>query len=498
MYSLGIDIGTTAVKGLLISDNRIVAEASAEHALISLHPGWAEENPNDWYQNTLTVIRQILAIWQINPRDIAALGFSGMVPAIVFLDKQGQVLRRSIQQNDARTTTEIARLKEQIDQQVGYARTGSYTNQQHVGPRVAWVSTHEPDVWQQTAHLCGSYDYLAYRFTGNLSLELNWAVESGLFDIHTQTWIPEYLNYCGIELSQLPPVKSPTDIIGRVTAEIATLTGLLAGTPVIAGSADHVASALAAGLREDGDLLIKFGGAGDVLYATRTLRTHPKLYIDFHDIPGQFLINGCMAASGSLAKWYLTDILRLTTDPRVLQQLDQEANEIPPGSNGLIILPYFIGEKTPLFDSSARGVFFGLSLAHTRAHIFRAILEAVIYGFRHHVEELETMNFPVKRILATNGGVKSQIWRQIAADVLGKPIKSFPGHPGSALGVAFVAAHAVGMVKDWNEIEVFLKVTHQEQPIQANQAIYEQAYQVYRKIYIDLKDDFPLLTNIGG
>jgi xylulokinase len=194
----------------------------------------------------------------------------------------------------------------------------------------------------------------------------------------------------------------------------------------------------------------------------------------------------------------VTDILRLTTEPAVLQQLDSEANYVSPGANGLIILPYFIGEKTPLFDPHARGVFFGLSLAHTRGHIFRAILEAVIYGFRHHVEELETLGFPVKRILATNGGVKSQIWRQIAADVLGKPIQSFPGHPGSVLGVACLAAHNAGLVKSWNDIELFLTLGREERPIEAHQLICEQAYQLYRKVYIDLKNDFPLLTRIGG
>src|SRR3972149_11444760 len=159
MYALGIDLGTTAVKGLLIGHDRILAEASAEHSLVSLHPGWAEENPNDWYENTLTVIHKILAVPGIDPGAISAIGFSGMVPAIVFLDDKGRVLRRSIQQNDARATVEIERLKRQIDQDSLYARTGGCLNQQHVGPRVAWIVSHEPGIWQQTARLCGSYDY---------------------------------------------------------------------------------------------------------------------------------------------------------------------------------------------------------------------------------------------------------------------------------------------------------------------------------------------------
>lgn len=495
-FALGIDVGTSGIKGVLIEPGgEKIEEAFAPHDLHSPYPGWSEEDPADWWRGVTSVCRQLLS--GHDPRDVAVVGCSGMVPALVLLNKEGNPLRPAILQNDARAVEEIEWLRENLDQELLFARTGGYTNQQHVGPRLMWIQRHEPDVWRSTQWVMGSYDYIAYRLSGVRSLEVNWAVESGLFDIYQRRWEPLFLEVSNLREDLFPPVRFPTEIVGEVTREAAEATGLSPGTLVVAGSADHVASALAAGLRENGDLLIKFGAAGDILYCMDRLETHPRLYIDYHDIPDRYLLNGCMAASGSLVKWFVTQVLGEEGTSATYKRLDEEAAVVPPASDGLIVLPYFLGEKTPIFDPEARGIFFGLTLSHSRGHLFRAILEAVIYGFQHHLEILSERGYPIRRVLATNGGVRSQLWRQIAADVLGFPIEAHPGHPGSALGVAFVAGMGAGLFQDWAEIEAFGGPAYWVEPKPEAHQRYREAYKLYRDLYEALKPLFPLAGRLS-
>ncbi len=360
------------------------------------------------------------------------------------------------------------------------------------------MQRHEPEAWNRTRTLLGSFDYVTAHLCGTrpskCSLERNWAIESGLFDLREERWLDDLLAAVDLRPDYLPPVRKPTDIVGQLDRDIAIATGLPAGTPIVAGSADHVASALAAGLRNDGDTLIKFGGAGDILYCSSQLITHQSLYIDAHDIPGSYLLNGCMAASGSLVKWFVGDLLGKPADKPTLQALDEQALAIPAGSDGIVVLPYFLGEKTPILDPAARGVIFGLDLHHGPPHIFRAVLESVIFGFRHHLDVLQTAGHLPRRFVATNGGVTSGLWRQIAADVLGFPIVSFRVHPGSSLGVAFVAGMATGMFDNWTQIDLFLTNREINMPNPENAAVYNRQYRIYRELYQRLYDLFPRST----
>lgn len=490
---LGIDVGTTSVKAVLISsEGRIAAEANYAHDLLSPHPNWAEENAEIWWDNTVKAVKELHSRLPKAFQNLRCIGCSGMVPALVLLDADGKPVRNTIQQNDARATAQIERLTAALDQDKLYERTGGRTNQQHILPRLLWVKENEPEAWAKLDTVMGSYDYIVYRLSGVKSLEINWAVESGSFDIHSGEWIPEYLTPFGLDESLFPKVNASMEIVAKTCPEMQLLCGLPAGIPIIAGSADHVASTLAAGIVAEGDLLIKFGGAGDILYCTDQLITSPKLFIDYHDVPNQYLINGCMAASGSLVKWYTKDILE-SDDPAILKKMDEAAEKLPPASDGLVILPYFLGEKTPLFDPTARGVLCGLTLSHTRAHIFRAALEAVIYGFRHHIEVLRDMGLVPRRIIATNGGAKSRFWCQIAADVLHAEIRAYPAHPGSALGVAFLAGFAVGMFTRWEDVNLFLTDSRTFTPNPDSERIYDRAYAVYRALYTELTPSFKAL-----
>jgi xylulokinase len=500
-FLVGIDIGTTLTKGVLIDTHgSIIAEAARPCLLYSDYPNWAEEDPAQWWANSVAIIRQLLLTAKAAGAKVEAIGVSGMVPALVLLDRDGKPLRRSIQQNDARSGPEIEQLKREFDEAVFFHKTGGSINQQVMAPKLSWLRRHEPEVLERGEHLLGSYDYINYRLTGTLCVEHNWALESGLYNLSTQTWDSELLSLAGIGRSLLPEIQPSSAVIGRISKAAASETGLDLGVPVVAGSADHVASAFVAGTWSNGDLLIKFGGAGDILYSSDTLITDQRLFIDYHLIPDKYLLNGCMATSGSLVQWYVQQFAGADLAEAqaigisVYELLDQKIAGIPPGSDGLVLLPYFLGEKTPLHDPSARGTLFGLDLHHDRNHVYKAILESVAFGFRHHLDVLAERKLPVARVLASDGGARSGVWLQIAADVLRQPVYRVLKHPGSSLGAAFLAGKGMDIITDWEQISAYVSLDHPFLPDPSRSAAYDRYYEIYRALYQNLKPLFPKLT----
>lgn len=494
-YLLGIDIGTTATKVIAIDTHgNLISEASQPATLHTPFAGWAEENPIEWWNNLCIAVPECLEKGNIHPNQIAAIGVSGMVPTIILVDREGNPLRNSIQQNDARSHAEIAYFKSIIDPNEVFQRTGSAITQQSVGPKLFWIARNEPQLLQKTLWVMGSYDYINFRLTGVPVLERNWALESGLFDLKAEDWIDELLSLAKIERNQLPPVRSPSDVVGQVTPEAARQTGLINGIPVVAGSADHVASAFSVGIKDNGDLLVKLGGAGDILYSLDRLEIDPRLFIDYHVIPGLYLLNGCMASSGSIIKWFRNNFA-----PQMeYWELDEEAELIAPGADGLLVLPYFIGEKTPIFDPLARGLICGLTLQHNRAHVYRAILEGISFGFYHHLQVLTERGFTVNRVRVANGGARSQLWRQITSDVIGHSLEEVANHPGSSLGSAFIAGMGVKVFENWGEIEKYIRVATTTYPDLSKHAKYREIFNLYRQLYESNKKHFVDIARIEG
>jgi len=479
---LGVDVGTTSVKALLLDEEgRVVAEAEHPHSLRSPRPGFAEEDPEDWWQGLLATVRALLA--GRDPKALRALGLSGMVPALVLQDEKGRPLRPSLQQNDARAVAEIRELKERFGDDWLFARTGATWNQQVLAPKLLWLRRHEPEVLARARWISGSYEHLAFRLTGARYQEANWALESGLWDPGQEAWLEEVLEYVGLDPGLLGPVRRPWEVVG----EVAEGAGLPPGLPVIAGSADHIAAALASGLKAPGEAVVKLGGAGDFLYAVDRFAPVPELFIDFHDLPGLFVINGCMATTGSLLKWF-----REAFRPgKGFAELDQEAEGVPPGAEGLVVLPYFLGEKTPIHDPEARGTVLGLTLTHTPAHLWRALLEGVAYAFRHHLEVLEARGHRVERVFVMDGGARSGLWRRILASVLERPLQRLEGgERGSAYGAAFLAGVAAGLFR-FSDLR--RRVAETTEPEADWIPVYRELYGVYRETYLRLKDLYPRL-----
>ena len=500
---LGLDIGTTSTIGIVIdTDGVVVATSSRPSELISKHANWAEEDPALWWSNVRAVVPELLAIAGVGADQIAAVGVTGMVPTVILLDGNDEPLRLSIQQNDARAIDEVEAMKLAIDPEDYFARTGGGINQQLVAPKLRWLERHEPAHMARTEAVLGSYDYITSRLTGTRSVERNWALEAGFMDLAGGRLDDGLIGLGGITADLLPTLRASHDVVGEVTRDAAAETGLAAGTPVVAGCADHIASAFVAGASRDGDLVVKYGGAGDIMLSTSQPVTDPRMFIDFHIVPGLFFSNGCMAASGSVLNWIGAHLAKAeTTEAHALGQsvhayLDDQARGLPPGAGGVVLLPYFLGEKTPLHDPQARGTLVGLGLHHGLPHIWRSALESVAFGFRHHTEVFAEMGLEVGRVRACDGGAASDLWVQITADVLERPIERLLSHPGSSLGAAFVAGMGIGALDDWAAITAYVQPDRVFEPDAAAVAVYRDAYGLYRDLYERLRTFYPQIGRL--
>ncbi len=485
---IGLDIGTTSTIGILVEmPDRVVAVASRPTALSSPHPGWAEENPDEWWENSCAVLRELTT--QAEPDELAGICVTGMVPAFVALDAEGAVLRPSVQQSDGRSAAEVAELQAESDEAAFLKRTGNGINQQLIAAKSRWLEKHEAGTFVRIVTVFGSYDFINWKLTGVRGIEQNWALEAGLIDLADNRIADDLVALTHLPRAAIPTAHAPHDALGGVTAEAAKATGLPEGLPVFGGAADHIASALAAGIVEAGDVLLKFGGAGDIIMAADSARPDPRLFLDYHIVPGLFAPNGCMAASGSALNW-LAALLVPGADGKPHAKLDKLAARVPAGSDGVTALPYFLGEKTPLHDPFARGTFTGLSLGHGAGHLWRAMLEAIAYAFRHHVEVFAEIGHAPKRFFASDGGSQSQVWMQIVADVLQAPVTVLEAAHGSSVGAAWVAAMASGAATDWRDVTKLSRRGATLEPNFANADVYDRGYAAFRELYETLKPLF--------
>ncbi|POF28922.1 FGGY-family carbohydrate kinase [Roseibium marinum] len=486
---LGLDIGTTSTIGLLIElPDRILAKASRPVTLLSAHPGWAEEDPEQWWANCCAVIPELLEKSGREASEIAGICVAGMLPATILLDEAGHPLRHSIQQSDGRAGAEVEEMRREIDEAAFLTASGNGVNQQLVGAKMRWLTRHEPEVVRRARTLMGSYDYINFRLTGVARVEQNWALEAGIVNVATNEIDLDQAALSGIDPALLPPRASSSEVMGLVTAEAAAQTGLVAGIPVVGGAADMIASCLGAGVVANGDVLLKFGGAVDVLTATDKAIPDERLFLDYHLVPGLWMPNGCMSTGGSVLNWFVETFASgiAPLDGSRHAALDAMAADRPAGAMGLTFLPYLLGEKTPLHDPYARGALNGLTLSHDLGHIWRAVLESYAYAIRHHIETFNEIGYETARFFVSDGGANSDVWMGIVADVLGVPLQRLAGHPGSCLGAAWVAAVGCGAA-DWTGIAALTQRDALFTPDPTHRPIYDRGYAHYRDLYERLK-----------
>jgi xylulokinase len=474
---LGLDIGTTATKATLLDpDGGVLASLSEPSGLLSVKPGWSEALTSVWWRNICKLVPTVASAAGTKPSEITGVATTGMVPAVVVLDGEGNVLRNAVLQNDARGVEEIAQLARSLEDS-GYdalTRTGSALTQQSVAPTWRWLACHEPDVARRAAAVVGSYDWAAIALGARPHVESNWALESGLYELSGELAVT-VLQSAGMPPSVCPAIFQPGQVTGHVSSAAAHATSLSEGVPIYVGGADHVLAAYAAGLSRPGDWLVKLGGAGDILVVTGSPVIDRRWYIDAHPKPGLWLPNGCMATSGSLLRW-----AQQLVGGVPLAELDAEAEDATPAS--LICLPYFLGEKSPLHDPDLRGALIGLHLGHGRGDIFRACMEAVGFGFRDHVDAFSDRGIQLGQAMVSNGGSASRVWKQVLANVLGRELTCLVDHGGASLGAALVAGVGSGALKSWDAAREYVKLGEVVVPEEKYRAIYDDTYAMYLEL----------------
>ena len=470
---LGVDVGTSSTKGVLVDlSGRVVATAVREHDVSRPRPGWVEMDAEVWWDEFVSIARELMATTQ---EIVVAVGVSGMGPCVALADGDGVPLRPAILYGvDTRATQQIARLTAELGADEILARGGSALSTQAAGPKIAWVAENEPAVFGAARKVFMPASFLAYRLSGTYVLDHQSASQcSPLYDSVAQEW---YWPWAGPIVGdiELPPLVWSDSIVGTVTSTAAAATGLPVGTPVVSGTIDAWTEAVSVGAQQPGDLMLMYGTTMFLVNTIADRITIPELWGTVGAFEGTRNLAGGMATSGAITGW-LRGLVGSPDYPTLLA----EAAASGPGAHGLLMLPYFAGERTPIADPDARGVIAGLTIEHTRGDLYRAALEATALGVRHNVEAIRAAGGSIERVVAVGGGTQGDLWLHVVSDVTGLTQEVRSVTIGASYGAAFLAARAVASVSidEWNPVQRMVE------PDATLAASYDELYALYRDLY---------------
>ncbi|MGH8794081.1 MAG: FGGY-family carbohydrate kinase [Stackebrandtia sp.] len=477
---IGIDIGTSSSKGVLVSARgRILARASRPHETSTPRPGWVEHDAEKvWWADFQAISAELVAA--AAGRRIAGVGLSGIGPVLLPADGEGTPLRPAILYGvDTRATEEIAELTEEFGAEAILERGGTPLSSQAVGPKLRWLAKREPDVYRRTELFLMASSYLVHRLTGEYVLDHHSASQCDpMYDLRRQDWAHDWAERTAPGLT-LPRLAWPGEVAGTVSATAAAQTGLPQGIPVTAGTVDAWAESVSVGVAEPGETMVMYGTTMFLINVLRDPRPHPGLWTTCGALAGTYSLAAGMATSGAVTDWW-----RKLLDAD-FADLVAEAARAPAGSRGLLLLPYFAGERTPLFDPDARGILAGLTLHHGRAELYRAALEGIAYGVRHNLEAMAAAGGRAERLVAVGGGTQGGLWTQIVSDVAGVAQDIPTETVGACFGDAMLAARGIGLDVDaarWNPVVETVR------PDDDRSAEYDQYYRRYRQLYTATSD----------
>jgi xylulokinase len=495
-HLLGIDVGTTGTRAIVVdaSDGRVVAGATSEYPLYTPRPLWAEQDPDDWWRGTVAAVRDALAAARgTAPIEIAGIGLSGQMHGVVMVDGAGRALGRSLIWCDGRTQEEC----DEITSRVGAERLIELTSNPALtgfsAPKLLWLRRHRPREYDQARTFLLPKDYVRLRLTGEAASEVSDASGTLLFDVTSRQWSREVLERLGIDAALLPPVFESPVPSAAVSASVASELGLRPGTPVVGGGGDQAAGAVGNGIVREGSVSSTIGSSGVVFaYAAEPVRDpRGRVHTFCHAVPGAWHVMGVTQAAGLSLRW-----LRDQLGGGDYDALTAQAAQAPAGSDGLWFLPYLMGERTPHLDPQARGVWFGLTAAHTRAHLTRSVMEGVAYSLKDCLDVLLGMGLPVGEVRASGGGARSGLWRQIQADVFGREVVGVQAAEGPAYGAALLAGVGTGAWRSVPEAcEACVRIASRTEPDPAAQATYTRGHAVYQRIYAQVA---PLFTQAAS
>lgn len=482
MFYIGIDLGTSAVKLLLMDGDGVIKNiVSKEYPLHFLHPGWSEQQPEDWYRQTMTGIRELVA--EAAPSQIAGISFGGQMHGLVVLDREDRVIRPAILWNDGRTGEET----DYLNQTIGKDRLSEYTaNIAFAGftaPKLLWMKKHEPGNFARIAKIMLPKDYLAYRLSGSFCTDVSDASGMLLFDVRNRCWSKEMLEICSIKEEMLPEIHESYEVTGVLKPDIAAEIGLREEVKVIAGAGDNAAAAVGTGTVGNGKCNISLGTSGTVFISSRDFGVDPGNALhSFAHADGRYHLMGCMLSAASCNKWWNEGILK-TSDFSA-----EQAGITRLGENQVFFLPYLMGERSPHNDPNARALFFGMSMDTSREDMTQAVLEGVAFALRDSLEVARDLGIDIERTKICGGGAKSPLWRKIIANILNLKVDVIAQEEGPALGAAMLAAVGCGEYASVEEAaQTIVQVVDTIEPEPELVGKYEEKYQRFRKLYPAVK-----------
>jgi len=495
MYVLGIDVGTSGTRALVIDQGgRIVASATEEHAAFaSPEIGWAEQSPEDWWRACGVAVKKALAAKNIAADQIACVGFSGQMHGAVMLDESDEVVRPALIWCDVRTQKQCDDLTQKIGAERLIQLTCNPALTNFTVTKFLWVQENEPENWKRVRSVMLPKDYVRFRLTGERAIDMADASGTLMLDVTNRRWSSEVLDAAGIDKALLPNLFESPEVCGKIFESGANATGLKAGTPVVAGAGDQAAGAIGMGIVTPGAVSATIGTSGVVFAATDRPALDPqgRLHTFCHAIPGRWHVMGVTQSAGLSLRWFRDNFGVKGQGGDPYEHLSAEAATVPPGSDDLLWTPYLMGERTPHLDANARAALVGLTASHTRAHIVRAILEGVAYSLKDSFTIFEGMKVPVKTIRLGGGGARSPLWRQILADVYDHEVEIVEAEEGAAYGAAILAG--VG-AKMWPTVdaacEAIVRVQTRVAPNLKDAKTMQKNYAAYRKVYPATKTIF--------
>ncbi|MDF2922853.1 MAG: xylB [Paenibacillaceae bacterium] len=504
-YFLGIDLGTSAVKCILVDEQGSVTGVhSEEYPLYQPFPGWAEQNPEDWWQQSALAIRKLLDQCGLDGAQVAGVGLSGQMHGSVFLDEHLNVVRPALLWCDQRTGAQC----EWIENTIGRQRLGELTGNKALtgftAPKAVWLKQHEPDNFAKTRHMMLPKDYVRLQLTGGFGMDVADASGTLLLNVETRRWSQEVVEALGLPMEWLPPLFESNEAAGHITPAAAAATGLAEGISVVAGGGDQACGAVGVGVVKKGVASVALGTSGVVFVHDESYQVDPecRLHSFCHGVPGKWHRMGVMLAAGGSFQWWKNqfgyeELQQAARDGRdVYEYLTALAETAPIGSEGLLFMPYLTGERTPHPDPKARGGFIGLNMRHTKAHLTRAVLEGITFGLRDSFELMKQSSVEITELRVNGGGAKSVFWRQMIADIFGCPVVTVNSTDGPAYGAAVMAASGV-LQRDITQLcEEWIAVEDRTEPKPENRDRYEEYYRIFRSLYPTLKDTLHQLSDL--
>ena len=486
MYYIGVDLGTSAVKLLLMDgEGKICKIISKEYPLYFPHPGWSEQNPTDWFTQSMEGIKELTA--DIDKSQVDGIGCGGQMHGLVTLDEKDEVIRPAILWNDGRTGEETDYLNNVIGKDKLSQYTANIAFAGFTAPKILWMQKNEPEKFTKVEKIMLPKDYLAYRLTGSFCTDVSDASGMLLLDVEHRCWSKEMLEICGIKEEQLPKLYESWQVVGTLKPEIAKELGLADTVKVVAGAGDNAAAAVGTGTVGDGQCNISLGTSGTIFISSKKFGVDENNALhSFDHADGSYHLMGCMLSAASCNKWWVEDILGTSDFAKEQEDITKL------GENNVFYLPYLMGERSPHNNPDARAVFFGMSMDTTRADMTQAVLEGVAFGLRDSLEVARSLGIHIERTKICGGGAKSPLWKKIIANVMNLKVDVLENEEGPAMGGAMLAAVGCGAYPDVESItKKIVKIVDTVEPQPELVAKYEEKYQKFRTLYPTMKPLFP-------